>query len=252
MINVSPGLVNVNIDETVEMLGPCLLVQKRAGHRLTTDSLLLADFAAAALSPSRLAAGCSQTTGACGKNLRSIVDIGTGNGAIAIMLALRINSASFVGIEVQNELVELTRRNITANRLDDTVSVEEIDYRELPLKFKAGSVSLVVSNPPYIKAGTGRTSTDPLRNIARSEVFGTLTDLVRVSAYLIGGTGTLCFIYPVKRYGELMAELKSAELKVKRVRFIHSAPGGEAIRFLVEARQGNSHEVPVTEEPIFL
>ncbi len=251
-----PGLVNVNIDETVEMLGPCLLVQKRVGHRLTTDALLLADFAAESLTSfSRTVRAGGSVKGYeaerdCKRLVETpIVDIGTGNGAIAIMLALRSELGTFVGVEVQSELVELTRRNIAANRLNERISVMDVDYRELPLRFKSGSIALVVSNPPYIKAGEGRVSNDVSRSIARSEVYGSLAELVLVSSYLVADEGSICFIYPVKRYGEMLAELKRAELKVRRVRFIHTAPVGEAIRFLIEAGRTGDH---VTEEPIFL
>ncbi len=266
-----PGLVSVNRDETVEMLGPCLLVQKREGHRLTTDALLLADFATEALKtllPSAIPDGLGgellsathpSDTHSSDSNCSDcndiefidapVVDIGTGNGAIAIMLALRSSLKSIAGIEVQTELSELARRNVGANKLKERISIENLDYRELPARYKAGTCALVVSNPPYIKAGSGRVSGSASRHVARNEVYGNLTDLVRVSSYLVGGRGSICFIYPVKRYGEMLKELKQAELKVKRVRFIHSSPGGDAIRFLIEAGRTGGN---VTEEPIFL
>ncbi|MBE9528898.1 MAG: methyltransferase [Proteobacteria bacterium] len=274
----TPGLVNVNVDETVEMLGTCLLVQKRDGHRLTTDALLLSDFAAETLAvslpcavPSSTAITTSTATPVSSASPDSednrgeftlepeaetrgyveapVVDIGTGNGAIGIMLARRTLLGNIVGVELQSELAELAERNVGANKLKERISIMGCDYRELPLKFKAGSCALVISNPPYIKAGSGRPAENESRRVARSEVYGTLANLVGVTSYLIGDRGRACFIYPVIRYGEMLDELKRAELKVRRIRFIHTTPEGDAVRFLIEIGRTGNH---VTEDPIFL
>jgi tRNA1Val (adenine37-N6)-methyltransferase len=271
----TPGLVNVNIDETVEMLGSCLLVQKRDGHRLTTDALLLSDFAVETLatllpcavpaSPAPSVPPVAPISPASEENKEEfalepevetdryveapVVDIGTGNGAISILLARRSMLGNIVGVELQSELAELAERNVGANRLDERISIMKCDYRELPLKFKAGSCALIVSNPPYIKAGSGRPAENESRRVARSEVYGTLANLITVTSFLIGDRGSACFIYPVIRYGEMLDELKKAELKVRRIRFIHTTPEGDAVRFLIEVGRTGNH---VTESPIFL
>jgi tRNA1Val (adenine37-N6)-methyltransferase len=92
-----------------------------------------------------------------------------------------------------------------------------------------------LSNPPYTKKGTGRTSPVRQRAIARGEVTGTLADLLRVSTHLAGPAGRIFFMYPVKRLKEVREGLKEAGLRARRVHYVRSGPENTVKLFLVEA-----------------
>jgi release factor glutamine methyltransferase len=80
----------------------------------------------------------------------SVVDVGTGTGAIALALATRLPDAIVTAIDVSAGALALAAENAAANGLDDRVELLEGDL----LAPAAGrTFDLVVSNPPYVAAG---------------------------------------------------------------------------------------------------
>lgn len=78
----------------------------------------------------------------------SILDIGTGSGNIAIALAKNIETAKITAIDINNDSLELAKKNSQSNNVEDKISFEKIDILnrdEISEKF-----DIVVSNPPYI------------------------------------------------------------------------------------------------------
>lgn len=215
--------------ETVEELGPFLFMQEKRGQRLTGDPVMLVDFVLPLREGDR------------------VIDLGTGTGAIPLLLSWKAPGARVTGVEVMAGPAAVASRNVEANGLARSVEIVRADFREL--EYPAGSFDLVVSNPPYVKAGSGRTGPDPVRTAARSEVHGGLRDLVRVSAHLAGGTGSVCCVYPVKRLDEMLCEFSSAGLRPVRLRFVHPGPGRAAELFLVEAARAGELTV---EPPLFI
>ncbi len=218
-------------DETFETLGPLGFIQKKKGHRLTVDAVLLADFL--------LPLGESD----------HVIDIGTGSGAIPLILAWKTGISRIEGIEVDDEAASIAQRNVDANNLSSRITIVKKDFRDLPAMFAEGAFSVVVSNPPYVKAGSGRISPLRERAAARAEVTGNLKDLIEVSGYLAGESGKIFYVFPVHRLFELIGELGNIGLRARRIKFIHTRPGKPARFFLIEA--GRKGELKI-EESVFL
>ena len=218
--------------EVFEELGPYRLIQnRRGGFRLTRDTILLTEF----LSP-------------LDKD-DSVIDLGTGAGIIPLILAWKSPAVNIVGVEVENGAASLARRNLELNGLSSRAGIVERDFRGLPQIYPEGAFTVVVSNPPYTKACSGRTSPVKERAIARSEVLGNLTDLINVSSYLAGKSGRIFYIFPVIRLFEMLDEVKKAGLRARRLKFVHTNPKKAAKLFLIEA--GRAGELKV-EDPVFL
>lgn len=224
---------------TVEALGPFKFYQSADGHRLTTDSVLLAGFVldANSASAARLA------------RFDRVADLGAGTGAVALLIAAKDKSARFTCFEIDSALASLARRNIEENGLEGRGEVAEGDLRARCLEYPAGAFSLVVSNPPYVKKGAGRVSPVPERAVARSEQMCPLSDLIAATAHLIGVRGRAAFVYPARRLDEMLAELGLSGLRALRLRFVYTKGRKEALLFMVEA--GRAGELKV-EEPVFL
>lgn len=79
-----------------------------------------------------------------------VIDLGTGNGAIACVLAHALPHASVVGVDISAEALAVAAENIRALGLNGRVRLVEGDLFG-PLAF--GVADLVVSNPPYIASG---------------------------------------------------------------------------------------------------
>jgi release factor glutamine methyltransferase len=78
-----------------------------------------------------------------------IVDVGTGSGAIAVVLARHLPGASITAIDISPQAVAVARENVEAHGVADRVRVLEGDLLSgLP---EEETFDLIVSNPPYIR-----------------------------------------------------------------------------------------------------
>jgi len=73
-----------------------------------------------------------------------VLELGAGTGAISLLLAAR-GAAQVVGVDCNPHVVELMRRSMTANGLEECVSAELADLRELKALYRVGKVR---SDPP--------------------------------------------------------------------------------------------------------
>ena len=87
-----------------------------------------------------IGAWCSVT------NARRILDIGTGTGLIALMVAQRNSDAMIDAIDILPEAAECARRNVAASVWSDRITIIESPAQGFT---SAHSYDLIVSNPPY-------------------------------------------------------------------------------------------------------
>ena len=209
------------------------LFQPRHGYRYSPDALLLARF--------------------CGvlKAGGSIIDLGAGCGVISLVLA-RINpEASVVAVEKNLEMAALIERNIHHNELAGRVSVTQEDVANLRKNHTDSTFDLVVSNPPFRKAGSGKVSPCAGRDAARHETTAGLADFLDAAKYLVRPSGRICFIQLPSRLPEFMALAGQMKLSVLRIRMIHDNAGAPATMFMAELAKGRRSS-PVVEPPLFV
>jgi tRNA1Val (adenine37-N6)-methyltransferase len=192
------------------------LHQATYGYRFALDAFVLADFV-----PSRAP--------------QPFIDLGTGCGVVALLLARRFPSARFVGLELQRALALLAQHNVVCNGLAHRISIVQGDIRQVPWLFPAGVCGTVVCNPPYRAVGHGRLNPHPEKAIARHEVALTLPQLVHAAQHLLGRRGRLVMVYHPSRLPELCARLEAARLRPCRLRCVHATAQAPAAMVLVEA-----------------
>jgi len=207
--------------ETLDVLcdGRLTLYQSRSGYRFSIDTLLLAAYVSI-------------------KRGDRVVDLGTGNGVIPLVLAQRHASAAFVGVELQSAMVERARRNVCLNELDARIRIVGGDVRRPRTLAPPASFDVAVCNPPYRKPSSGRISPDHERQIARHELTAGLNDFLHAGAFLVREKGQMALVYPAVRSTDLIFALRQARLEPKRLRAVHSFHGTEASLLLVEAVKG--------------
>jgi len=84
----------------------------------------------------------------------SIVDVGTGSGAIALALAMEVPHARIYALERSSGAIRTARRNAEALGLTDRVHCMQGDlFGPFRADLGAGGFDLIVSNPPYIPSG---------------------------------------------------------------------------------------------------
>jgi len=196
------------------------LMQPKQGYRFSLDPLLLCDFANA-------------------RQETSIVDLGTGCGVMALVLARMVPAARVTAFEQDADAAALAQKNVFLNGLDDRVAILHEDVLHVRQHLPVSSCDLVVSNPPYRKQGRGRLNPHPGRLSARHETTAGLSDFLAAAKYLVKPiTGRICLIYHPDRFVELMVEAVAQKLAVVRLRMVHGLPDAPAKVFLVELSKG--------------
>ena len=204
-------------DETLDAVfgGHLRLYQKKRGYRYSIDSILLADFATI-------------------RPAARVIDLGTGNGVLPLILVYRHPSILVTGVEIQRQMAERAARNIRLNGYQDRVVIAQMDIASAVERFKPESFDSVICNPPYRQATSGRLSLSSERQIARHELKATLDDFVRAAAFLLKNKGSFACIQLADRIVDLVGAMRSAGFEPKRLRTVHAFYDAKASLVLIE------------------
>jgi tRNA1Val (adenine37-N6)-methyltransferase len=206
--------------------------QTKGGYRFSIDAFLLAGLTWA-------------------KPDDRVVDLGTGCGVVALILAYRGLGRSVVGVEIQGELATLAQSNVERNDLGHRVKVIHGDYRRVEALLPPQSADLVVSNPPYRRLRSGRINPEGQRALARHEIVGSAADACAAGRYLLATGGRLALVYPASRLPHLILVAARHGFAAKRLTVIYSRPnqGGRLIH--LECRKDGGQELRL-DPPIFV
>ena len=163
------------------------------------------------------------------KNWR-VCDLGTGSGALLLLLKRREESLSLTGVELDPLSVRTAQENLTRNALHG--EIVHGDLRTCPLP--AGSFDLVISNPPYFPVNTGDSG-----GPARCEERCTLDELCACAARLVRNGGRFALCHRPERLADLMCTLRKYALEPKRMKLLSHSPDHAPFLVLLECvRQG--------------
>jgi tRNA1Val (adenine37-N6)-methyltransferase len=206
--------------------GSLSVIQSRGGYRFSMDPILLCAFAPP------------------GEGQR-VLDLGTGCGIIPLVMARRSAARHLIGVEIQPELADIARTNVTRNRLEERVTILCMDMKGLTRKAAGGSVDLVVANPPYTPAGSGRQNPDSQRAVARHEIAITLPALLSTAAAMLDRGGRFAVCYPPGRMVDLLEGMKAAALAPRSLQAVHPFAEKGADIVLVEGVKGGKEPLTI-------
>ncbi|WP_284642814.1 tRNA1(Val) (adenine(37)-N6)-methyltransferase [Paenibacillus silviterrae] len=171
-----------------------------------------------------------------------IVDLCSGNGVIPLLLTTR-TKAHITGVEIQDRLADMARRNIRLNGLEDRIHMIHGDLRDPAAELGNGAFDVVTVNPPYLPVPNGDQNMNPHFAAARHEVHATLEDVVRASARLVRSGGRVAMVHRPSRLVEIFCTMRQYRLEPKRIRFVHPRADLEANMVLIEALRDGKPEV---------
>ncbi len=166
-----------------------------------------------------------------------VVDLGTGTGVLPILLAGRMPDAEIYGVEIQPDMVEMANRSIRLNGLESHVRIQAGDLKKAPDALGKNRFTLVVSNPPYRKAGSGAVNPRDAKAIARHEILCTLDDVLAAASGLLAPGGRLAMIHQADRLTDILTGMRQHRLEPKRICTVYPQPGKAPNRILVEAER---------------
>ena len=158
-----------------------------------------------------------------------ILDIGTGTGLIALMLAQRCPQASITAIDIDAEAVEQAHENILSSPWKDRVEVLLQDICTFPANQQFDSI---VSNPPYFIDSLK--CPDSQRNTARHTDTLDAKRLLESVARLLSDNGRFSIILPAEQTDLLIQSAYTQGLYPSRQTAVITRPGLSPKRILME------------------
>ena len=149
--------------------------QDRCAMKISTDAVLLGALAT-------------------GDNPKLILDIGTGTGVIALMLAQRFPKATVTAVELDKDAAEQALENFRESPFSERLEVKNIRFQEF---FENQQFDLIVSNPPYFPDHLK--SKDSKRNQALHTDELPFEELIEKSQKLLEKDGKLWIILPPRQ-----------------------------------------------------
>ena len=163
---------------------------------------------------------------------RRILDIGTGTGLIALMLAQRCSDARIIAVDIDSAAVEQAQENIQASPWKNRV---EVLQQDICTYHPHGTFDTIVSNPPYfidsLKCLDGQRST------ARHTDTLDADRLIGKVSELLSPDGSFSIILPAEQTEDLIRVAGEKGLYPSRQTWVITRPGLSPKRILMEFRK---------------
>ncbi len=194
--------------------GRVMLAQPKRGYRAGLDAALLA-------------AACDAGPG------QRVLEAGCGPGAALLAAAIRRPQASFVGLERAPQALDLARRNVSANGLDERVKILEADVGQPFSRLGLAPFDAAMANPPFFDDPNALRAPDP----AKTEAWMAEGGLAAWTGFLTKAVregGGITIIHRADRLADLLA-LLAPKCGSFQIRPIHPRATDPAKRVLVRA-----------------
>ncbi|QIA06897.1 methyltransferase [Draconibacterium halophilum] len=161
---------------------------------------------------------------------KQILDIGTGTGLIALMLAQR-SQADITAIEIEKNAAEEAAKNVAASVWKERVKVQHISLQKFASE-TTQQFDLIVSNPPYfqnsLKAGNEN------RSLARHTDSLSHKTLLYSTSKLLSEEGRCAFVFPETVLKDIEHLAKLNHLYLTRITMVSPNENKPTNRILVE------------------
>ena len=176
----------------------------------------------------------------------SILDIGTGTGIIALMLAQRSNAAQIDALEIEENAYEQATDNFENSPWNERLFCFHAGLDEF-MEEPEDEYDLIVSNPPFY-AEDYKTN-DEQRDLARFQDALPFEDLIEAADLLLSENGILAVIIPFKEEKRFLALANEFELYPTHITRVKGTLTAEIKRSLL-ALSRNKIDTPLIDELI--
>lgn len=221
-------------DETLDdlQLKGLHVIQKKDGFRFGVDAVLLANFA-------------KVKKGDCA------VDLCTGTGIIPFIIAGKTEAKKIIGIEIQEQMVEMANRSVSFNRLEDKMNFINGDLKNIELLKKLPKADVVTVNPPYKLYNSGIINPNDKMAIARHEICCTLEDVIIACRALLKDSKRMYMVHRPDRLVDIITLMRKHKIEPKRIQMVHPNTKKAPNIVLIEGQRDGGAFLK-WEEPIYV
>ncbi|MGQ1785111.1 tRNA1(Val) (adenine(37)-N6)-methyltransferase [Saccharicrinis sp. GN24d3] len=175
---------------------------------------------------------------------KSILDIGTGTGLIALMLAQRNSTARIDAIEIDEQACEQAIINFTESAWAERLHIVHTDFQSYKVDIK---YDLIVSNPPYFNHALKNDC--ETKSKARHTDSLSFYDLIKGAGKLLNADGLFCVVLPANEKNNFKMLASQNNLYLNNVLNIKPTPTKPAKRVLMSF---SLTETKLTEEELIV
>ena len=180
-----------------------------------------------------------------------VLDMGTGTGIIPILLEAKTEGQHFTGLEIQPQSVDMAKRSVALNHLEEKITIVEGDIKNASSLFGKSIFDVITCNPPYMNENHGLKNPQLPKAIARHELLCSLEDVVREAACMLRPGGRFYMVHRPRRLTEIISMLSAHKLEVKRLKPVYPTKEKEATMILLEAVRGGNPLLKL-EKPVIV
>lgn len=162
-------------------------------------------------------------------NAKNTLDIGTGTGLIALMMAQRSVSSLITAIEIDSEAACQATENVLNSPWKDRIEVVNADLLDFNCSKR---YDVIVSNPPYFSQSLP--SPNKQRTLARHNDHLTYSALIQKVATLLSENGRFSVIIPYDHKDEFIQLASQSRLYLQRIVAVKTTPTSVFRRVLLE------------------
>lgn len=169
------------------------------------------------------------------KNITQILDIGTGNGPIPLILSTK-TKAHIIGYEIQKEVSLLAKESVEINNLQNQITIINDDIKNN--KYETETFDIITCNPPYFEVkDKSKFNKNDYKTIARHEVNLKLEELLKISKKLLKNSGILGIVHRPERLIDVLLIMRKYNIEPKKIRLVYPKKNKEANILLIEGKK---------------
>lgn len=178
------------------------------------------------------------------KKNKILLDIGSGNGILAMMANDLYNLKKVYAVEIQKTKTDILEENL---KLNDIQNIEIINKNLSDVDFRENSLDYIITNPPYYKINQNIKNKKEEFLISRQELYLNLDNIFNFANKTLKDKGKLFMIHKPERMVEIFT--KAGNIKPKRIQFVSSTfdtkPQFILVEFIKNAKDGIKIEDPI-------
>lgn len=165
------------------------------------------------------------------KSTKKILDIGTGNAPIPLILSKR-TSAHITGVEIQKESFLLAKESIEINNLENQINIINEDINNYYKNIESDTYDVITCNPPFFKNVVENVNNYKI--LARHEKTLNLDQIFIIAKKLLKNNGVIAIVNRPERLIEIIEVMKKNNIEPKKIQLVYPFKNKNANILLIE------------------